>query len=85
MLFSPGRPHEPSLPGKLKGDRLPASSSYEAAGLTKITIAAAKRQELMLSTVTQQPVVVNTAAETVLADPGGNEFCVVRPKATLTG
>jgi hypothetical protein len=41
---------------KLKGDR---PSSYQAAGFTKIAIAAAKRQGLMISTVAQQPVVVN--------------------------
>jgi hypothetical protein len=54
-----GRPRKPSLPGKLNGGRLPASSSHEAAGLTKITIVAAKRPGLMISTVAQQPAVVS--------------------------
>jgi hypothetical protein len=38
------------------GDRL---SSVQAAGFTKITIVAAKRPGLTISTVAQQPVVVN--------------------------
>jgi Putative glycolipid-binding len=46
---------------KLKGDRL---SSYQAAGITKITIVAAKRPGLTISTVAQQAVVVNMAART---------------------
>jgi hypothetical protein len=43
-------------------DRLPASSNHEAAGLAKITIVAAKRPGLMISTVAQQPAVVSIAA-----------------------
>jgi hypothetical protein len=57
-----GRPRKPSLPGKLKGDRLPASSSHETVDLTKITIVAAKRPGLMISTVAQQPAVLSIAA-----------------------
>jgi hypothetical protein len=47
--------------GKLEGDRLPASSSHETVGLTKITIVAAKRPGSMISTVAQQPAVVSIA------------------------